>query len=334
MIQHSIRGASRKLQYGLVCVAMAASMAAPAFAQDKPLNYPSRPVRMVIGTTPGGALDGLTRLAAQKFGERFGQIAIVDNRPGAGTLLAQDIVANATPDGHTLLCASETLLLNGVFKRARYDVRKALTPVVWLTTTGYVLVVHPSVPAASVKEFIAHAKARPDALSYGTPGVATTLHVIWERLSLVTGMRLLHVPYKGGAPATLDVIGGQIQATITTVGNAMGPVKAGRVRGLATTGLKRMPAMADLPTIAEAAVPGFEAVSSYYLFVPAGVAPEIVQRVNAAMVQAMRSPEAQKAVLAEGAEVAPVHTPQELAVLLGRDYAEMEKTVRSAKLLQ
>jgi len=333
MIQQTTRGTSCRLRYGLLCAVMSGSFAATTFAQDKPLNYPNRSVRMVIGTTPGGALDGLTRLAAQKFGERFGQIAIVDNRPGAGTMLAMDIVAAANPDGHTILCASETLLLNGVFKRARYDVRKALTPVVWLTTTGYVLVVHPSVPATSVKEFIAHAKARPDALSYGTPGVATTLHVIWERLSLATGMRLLHVPYKGGAPATLDVIGGQIQATITTVGNAMGPVKAGRVRGLATTGLKRMPAMAELPTIAEAGVPGFEAVSSYYLFVPAGVSPEIVQRINVAMIQAMRSPEAQKAVLSEGADVASSHTPQELAILLSRDYAELEKVVRSAKLL-
>jgi tripartite-type tricarboxylate transporter receptor subunit TctC len=308
-------------------------IAATSFAQDKPANYPSRPVRMVIGTTPGGALDGLTRLAAQKFGERFGQTAIVDNRPGAGTLLAQDIVANANPDGYTLLCASETLLLNGVFKRARYDVRKALTPVVWLTNTGYVLVVHPSVPATNVREFIAYAKIKPGALNYGTPGVATTLHVIWERLSMATGMQLTHVPYKGGAPATLDVIGGQIQATITTVGNAQGPVRAGRVRGLATTGLKRMPAMAELPTIAESGVPGFEAVSSYYLFVPAGVLPQIVLRINAAMVQAMQSPEAQKAVLAEGAEVAAAQSPQELAAMLRRDYAEMEKVVRSAKMV-
>ncbi len=325
--------AGGRVRCGWLCLVFSPGLVLSSFAQDKPLNYPSRPVRIVIGTTPGGALDGLTRLAAQKFGERFGQIAIVDNRPGAGTLLAQDIVANATPDGHTLLCASETLLLNGVFRRARYDVRKALTPVVWLTTTGYVLVVHPSVPAASVKEFIAHAKAKPGVLSYGTPGVATTLHVIWERFSMATGMQLMHVPYKGGAPATLDVIGGQIQATITTVGNAMGPVKAGRVRGLATTGLKRMPAMAELPTLAEAGVPGFEAVSSYYLFVPAGVSMEIVQRINTAMVQAMRSPEAQKAVLAEGAEVAPAQSPQELATLLSRDYAELEKAVRSAKMM-
>jgi tripartite-type tricarboxylate transporter receptor subunit TctC len=178
MIPHTTRSACCKRRYGLLCALIAGGIADSSFAQDKLLNYPSRPVRIVIGTTPGGALDGLTRLAAQKFGERFGQIAIVDNRPGAGTLLAQDIVVNASADGHTLLCASETLLLNGVFKRARYDVRKALTPVVWLTTTGYVLVVHPSVPAASVRELIAHAKARPDALSYGTPGVATTLHVI------------------------------------------------------------------------------------------------------------------------------------------------------------
>lgn len=302
-------------------------------AQDKAPNYPTRPVRMVIGTTPGGALDGLTRLAAQKFGERFGYTAIVDNRPGAGTMLAMDIVAVAQPDGHTLLCASETLLLLGATQRTRYDVRKAFAPVAWLTTTGYVLVVNPAVPAANVKELIVFAKTKPGAVSYGTPGVGTTLHVIWERFSQLAGMQTLHVPYKGGALATLDVISGQIQATITTVGNAQGQVRAGRLRGLATTGLKRMPAMPELPTIAEAALPGFEAVSSYSLYVPAGVAPSIIRSINTAMAQAMQSAEARKSVMAEGAEIAPALTPEELRAKFEREFVEMEKVVRGAKML-
>lgn len=316
-------------------VMLAACFAAPAtlvYAQDKAQPYPMRPVRMVIGTTPGGALDGLTRLAAQKFGAHFGQNAIVDNRPGAGTQLAMDIVAAAQPDGHTLLCASETLLLLGAYKRPRYDVRKAFVPVSWLTTTAYVLIVNPAVPVTNVKEFIAYAKTKPGAVHYGTPGVGATQHVMWERFGMLAGAQFTHVPYKGGALATLDVLSGQIQATITTVGNALGPLKSNRARGLATTGLKRLQAMPDLPTMAEAALPGFEAVSYYSLYGPTGVAPAIVRSINAVMVQAMQSPEAQRAVSAEGAEVAPPLTPDELRAKFERDFVEMEKVVRSAKI--
>jgi tripartite-type tricarboxylate transporter receptor subunit TctC len=332
MMRQSDAGTCGRCRRAPAGILLLAGFAAASFAQEQPANYPTRPVRMVIGTTPGGALDGLTRLAAQKFGERFGHNAIVDNRPGAGTMLAMDIVAAAQPDGHTLLCASETLLLLGATRRTRYDVRKAFTPVAWLTTNAYVLVVNPSVPATNVKELIAYARTKPGAVSYGTPGVGTTLHVIWERFSRLADVLTLHVPYKGGALATLDVISGQIQATITTVGNAQGQVKAGRLRGLATTGLKRMPAMPELPTIAETALPGFEAVSSYSLYAPAGVAPAIIRGINTVMARAMQAPEAQKSVKAEGAEIAPAHTPDELRAKFEREFVEMEKVVRGAKI--
>ena len=228
---------------------------------DKVQGYPLRPVRIVVGTTPGGALDALARLIAQRFNAHYGQNAIVDNRSGAGTQLGMDVVAAAQPDGHTLLCASETVLLLGAQKRTRYDVLKTFTPVSWLTTTAYVLIVNPVVPAANVKEFIAYAKARPGEVRYGTPGVGATQHLIWERFGGLTGVQFAHVPYKAGALATLDVVSGQIQTTMTTLGNAIGPIKSNRVRPLAVTGLKRLQAMPELPTIAESALPGFEAVS-------------------------------------------------------------------------
>lgn len=322
------RGAMRCCLWMILC----ACTAAPTWAQDKTGAYPSRPVRVVVGITPGGALDAITRIAAQKISERFMQTAIVDNRPGGGTILAMDIVAAATPDGYTLLSASETLLLNGVLKRARYNVRKALMPVVKLSTNAYVMIVTPALPVTTVKEFIAHAKARPGALSYGTPGIGTTLHVTWERLSQLTGMQVVHVPYKGGAFATLDVMGGQIPATITTFPNASGPQRSGKVRGLATTGITRMPALPELPTVAEAALPGFEATSSYSFYVPAGVPAAIIRSINSEIAQGMQSAEARKAVLAEGAEIAPPHTAEVLRSQFERDFAEFEKAVRHANI--
>lgn len=309
-------------------------MCAQAAGQDKVSGYPARPVRIVVGTTPGGALDALARLIAQRFNAHYGQNAIVDNRPGAGTQLGMDVVAAAQPDGHTLLCASETVLLLGAQKRTRYDVLKTFTPVSWLTTTAYVLIVNPAVPAAHVKEFIAYAKTRPGEVRYGTPGVGATQHLIWERFGQLTGVQFAHVPYKAGALATLDVVSGQIQATMTTVGNAIGPIKSNRVRPLAVTGLKRLQAMPELPSIAESALPGFEAVSYYSLYAPSAVLPAIITSLNAVMAQAMQSTEAQRAVSADGAEITPAMTPKELRAKFERDFVEMEKAVRGAKILQ
>src|SRR5262245_45521475 len=184
-------------------------LALHAHAQTGAAEYPQRPIRILIGIAPGGGLDSITRLAAQKLTERLGQSAVVDNRPGGGTVIAMDLVQQAAPDGYTLLCSSETLMLNGVLKRAKYDVRAAFVPVVPLTIQPYLMVVNPSLPISSVGELIAYAKARPGALSFGTPGVGTALHIGWERFMAMARVEIVHVPYKGGAPAVVDVMSGQ-----------------------------------------------------------------------------------------------------------------------------
>ena len=311
---------------GLLCVAFA------AHAQQKFGEYPTKPIRIIVGIAPGGGLDTMTRVAAQKLSERFGQTAVVDNRPGAGTLLGMDLVQQAAPDGYTLLCASETLILNGVLKRARYDVRTAFVPIVRLTTQPYILVVNPALPVKSVKELIAYAKARPGALSFGTPGVGTTIHIGWERLIAMTGMKIVHVPYKGGAPAVIDAMSGEIQAVITTTITAGAHIKSGKLRAVAMTGPKRIQVYPNVPTVAESGAPGFELTNSYGFFAPAGVPQAVVAKINTATIEVMHAPETRKVLAADGAEAAPPATPAEFKAKFASDYTEMEKTITAASI--
>jgi tripartite-type tricarboxylate transporter receptor subunit TctC len=311
---------------GLLCSAFV------AHAQQKSAEYPTKPIRIVVGIAPGGGLDTMTRVAAQRLSERFGQTAVVDNRPGGGTVLGMDIVQQAAPDGYTLLCASETLILNGVLKRARYDVRKAFVPIVRLTTQPYIMVVNPSLPVRTVKDLIAYAKARPGVVNFGTPGIGTTLHVGWERLIAMAGIQVAHVPYKGGAPAVIDVMSGQIHTTITTTITAGAHIKSGKLRAVAVTGPKRVQVYPNIPTIAESGLPGYELTNSYGFFAPAGAPRPIIEKINAAVIEVMHAPETRKVLAADGAEAAPPATPDEFRAKFARDYAEMDKTIMIANI--
>jgi tripartite-type tricarboxylate transporter receptor subunit TctC len=309
---------------GLLCIAT------QAHAQSKSAEYPARPIRVVIGIAPGGGLDSITRVAAQRLTERLGQTVVVDNRPGAGTVLGMDLVQQAPADGYTLLCASETIILNGVLKRARYDVRTAFVPVVRLSTQPYILVAHPSLPG-TMKEVIAQAKARPGALSFGTPGIGTTIHIGWERLIAMTGINIVHVPYKGGAPAVLDAMSGEIHLVITTTITAGAHMKIGKLKAVAVTGPRRVSVYPEVPTVSES-LPGYELTNSYAFFAPAGTPLAIVRRMNEITLQAMHAPETRKVLAADGAEAAPPATPEEFKSRFLRDYAEMEKTIAGANI--
>jgi tripartite-type tricarboxylate transporter receptor subunit TctC len=319
-------------RYLFVAFAGSLCIAVPAHAQHKSAEYPTRPIRIIVGIAPGGGLDTMTRVAAQRLSERFGQTAVVDNRPGAGTLLGMDLVQQAAPDGYTLLCASETLILNGVLKRAKYDVRTAFVPIVRLTTQPYILVVNPALSVKSVKELIAYAKARPGAVSFGTPGVGTVIHIGWERLIAMTGIKVVHVPYKGGAPAVLDLMSGEIHTVITTTITAGPHMKSGKLRAVAVTGPRRVQVYPNVPTVSESGAPGFELTNSYGFFAPAGVPPPVVAKINTAVIEVMHAPETRKVLAADGAEAAPPATPAEFKAKLARDYAEMEKTIAAANI--
>ena len=305
---------------------------AAAAAQERPPGYPSKPIRVVIGIAAGGGLDTMTRLGAQKLAERWGQSVIVDNRPGGGTVLGMDLVAHAQPDGYTLLGASDTLMLNGVFKRAAYDVRKTFVPIVQLTTQPYLMIVNPAVPARSVKDLVALAKAKPGAMSYGSQGVGTTGHIGWERFKLMTGTDIVHVPYKGAAPAVIDTMSGQIQMTFSNIVTSGAHVRSGKLRGLAITGPRRGQVFPDMPTVSESGVPGFELANSYSYFAPAGTPPAIIRAINTVVTQGMHSPDTVKHLAADGSEPVAPATPEEFRAKFAREYAGLEKTVRAAKI--
>jgi tripartite-type tricarboxylate transporter receptor subunit TctC len=307
------------------CLASAAPFSDPA-------GYPRKPIRIVVGIAPGGGLDTMTRLGAQKLSERWGQSVIVDNRQGGGTVIGMDIVAEAVPDGYTLLGASDTLMLNGVLKRARYDVRKVFVPIVQLTTQPYVLVVNPSLPARSVKELVALAKAKPGALSYGSQGLGTTGHIGWERFKYLAGVDIVHVPYKGAAPAVIDVISGQIQMTFSNTVTSGAHLRSGKLRGLAITGSRRGKVFPDMPTVSEAGVPGFELSNSYAYFAPAGTPRAVISAINTVVTEGMHAPATVKALAADGSEVVPAARPEEFKARFDREYAELEKLVRTTRI--
>jgi tripartite-type tricarboxylate transporter receptor subunit TctC len=298
---------------------------ASAFAQAE---YPARPVRIVVPSPPGGGTDIVARVVAHHLSQSFGQQFFVENKPGAGNMIGIEAVARAAPDGYTLLMVASTLALNSVlYKKVPYDPVKDFTPITLTATAPNVLLVHPSVPARTLQEFIALAKSQPGKLSYGTPGIGTSPHLSMELLKSMAGIDLQHVPYKGTAAAVTDVIGGQIQATFSNALTAKPQVDAGRVRALAITGPKRVEALPNVPPVAEAGVPGYEAMQWYGLVAPAGTPAPIIERLNRETLKALRAADTRERLSSDGAE--PLgSTPAEFAA---RIRAEIDKWTRVAR---
>ncbi|MEA3195024.1 MAG: hypothetical protein QOD26_3357 [Betaproteobacteria bacterium] len=301
-----------------------------ALAQE----YPSRPVRIVVPSPPAGGTDIVARVLAMHFTKAFGQQFFVENKPGAGNMIGIEAVARSAPDGYTLLMSASTLALNSVlFKKVPYDPVRDFAPITLTATAPNVLLVHPSVPAQSLAEFIALAKAKPGALSYGTPGIGTSPHLSMELLKSMAGIDLQHVPYKGTAAAVTDVMGGQIAATFSNALTAKPQVDAGRVRALAITGPRRIEALPGVPPVAEAGVPGYEAMQWYGLLAPAGTPAAIVERLNVEALKALRSSEMKERLAADGAE--PLGgSPAEFAALIRRELDKWTRVARAAGIEQ
>jgi len=283
---------------------------------------------LIVSVAPGAGADAIARAVGQMLTERWGQNAVVDNRSGGGGVIATELVAKAPPDGYTLLSQGDTLMLQGVLKRVSFDVLKTFDPVVATSAQPYILLVGLNLPVKSIKDLIAYSAAQTVTYS-GSSGIGTVLHLGMERFAQISGAKLLFVPYKGSAPSIIAVMGGEIHMAAASAIAASAAVRTGKVRALATLGLTRIPAMPDLPTVAEQGFPGFKITNRYHLFAPAGTPRAIVAALNRVVSDGMHAPQMAQRLAADGSQPAERMTPEELRATIAREYAELEQQVKS-----
>ena len=314
-----------ELSLGVAALLSLATM--PAGAQD----YPTRPIRFVVGLAPGGGTDIVARIVAAKMTELMGQQVAVENRTGAGGAIATELVAKAAPDGYTLLlCNMATHAIGPALqKKLPYDHIRDFAPVSLLGTTPNILVVHPALPARTVKEFIALAKSNPGKMNYGTSGVGTALHLTMELFKSMTGTNLVHVPYKGGSGAATDLLAGQIEVMFANLPTQLQYIKTGRVRAIGISSAKRHPLVPDVPTIAEAGVPGFEVIVWHGMCGQAAMPRTVIDRLNEVVVKALASPDVQQRFGDQGLDAA-ASMPEQFAALIRSETAKWIKTVKAS----
>jgi tripartite-type tricarboxylate transporter receptor subunit TctC len=311
-----------------IAAALLATMTTAAAAQ----NYPDRPLRLIVPYAPGGGTDLTSRLIARRLSENFKQQVIVDNRAGGAGNIGCEIAAQSAPDGYTLLMAGISFSINvSIFPKLNYDPVKDFDPVSLVATVPLIVVVHPSVPAISIKELIALAKAKPGTLNYASGGTGTANHIAGELFKYMTATDIVHVPYKGGGPAIADVVGGQVQLLFNTMTSTVGFMNSGKLRALAVTGKQRSPGVPNLPTVAEAGVPGFDVGAWFGIVVPRGTPRALVNKLNGEIVRITRLPEAREQFTAQGAE-AIGSTPEEFARHLRTEIDKWAKVAKAAKM--
>jgi tripartite-type tricarboxylate transporter receptor subunit TctC len=309
-----------------VAVALAlAAIAGPAQAQD----YPNKPIRMIVGFAPGGGTDTTARPIAQRLGEILGTQVIVDNRPGAAGNIATEIVAKANPDGYTILMGTiAALSINpSLYEKLSFDPDRDLAPVTQAVDSTNILSLHPSVTAGSVKELIVLAKSK--SLSYGSSGVGGTGHLAGELFNVMSGTKLVHIPYKGGGPAMVDLVAGQVQVVFATAASAVPQIKSGRIKGIAVTTLKRSALMPELPTIAEGGLAGYDANNWYGLLVPAKTPRAIIDRLNKETVKVLNMPELKTFLFNQGLDAAP-STPEAFGAYIKSERIKWAKVVKAS----
>ena len=316
------------MQSILRCLALSWLCISPALAAEA---YPTKPVRFVITFPAGGPTDTVVRLVGERLTQEWGQPMIIDNRGGAGGIVGTEIVAKAAPDGYTFLVGTAGgMTINPALQpKLPYDPFRDFVPVGMLVQNPQILVAHPSVQAKNVKELVALAKAQPGKLNFASAGTGTATHLGLELLKLTTGIEAVHVPYKGGAPATTDLIAGQVQLLWVSIPSVLPHVKGGRLRALAVSTSKRSASAPDVPTVAESGYPGFEYSNWNALFAPAKTSPAVVKKVNASVVGALRQPDVAQRLTSQGADPAP-GTPEELGRYMRTDHERWKKVIRAA----
>jgi tripartite-type tricarboxylate transporter receptor subunit TctC len=311
----------------LFAVAVLLAVVIPAQAQ-----YPVRPVRLIVPFPPGGGTDTMARVVAPKLSEFLGQQVVAENRGGAGANIGAELAAKSAPDGYTLLLVTITNAIGAsVYTKLNYDLVRDFAPITRLATTPHILVVHPSVPVKSVKEFIAFARARPGELAYSSSGSGSTAHLAGELFNSLTGVKTVHVPYKGGGPSMIALVGGEVSVCFATMPSAINYVKSGRLRGIAVTTAQRSPSTPQLPTIAETGIPGYEAGSWYGLSAPAGTPKEVIGRLHAETIKVMGLPDVKERLFNAGFEIV-TSTPEQFAAFTRNEIQKWGKIVKAAGL--
>ncbi len=314
----------------LVSLAIAAGatcISSAAFAQA----FPSKPIRFLVGFAPGGSTDIVARLIAQKMSESIGQQVVVENRPGAGSNIAAEALAKSPPDGHTILACTTGLfaIQPFLFKKLPYDPEKDLLPVTQTGSLPYIIVVHPSLPVQGVRDFVALAKRRPGELNYASSGVGTASHLSAEYFRTAAAIAMVHVPYKGTGQAMSDLLGGQVVLMFDQPVSSLPHVKAGKLKVLGISSGKRFPSLPEIPTVAEQGMTGFEAISWSGVCAPGRTPPEIVARLNAEVVKALKSPDVSERLLRDGIE--PIgSSPEEFRAHTRREREKWGKVVRDS----
>ena len=314
-----------RLRLLIVGAALAVATAASP-AQD----YPARPIRLILGFAPGGSTDLVARVVGQKMAEAWIQQVVVDNRPGANGMIGADLVAKANPDGYSLLLSSiGPMAINASLYKMPYDIVADFAPVTYTGNVTNLLVVHPSVAAASVKELIALAKAQPGKLTFGSSGTGGAPHMAVELFKILAKVNVVHVPYKGGGPAMADLVGGQISGSFASMPSSIPFVRAGKLRALAVTAPKRSPAEPQVPTISEAGIPGFAVLDWQGLFTTAKTPPAIVNKLNAEVVRILALPDVVEKLAVAGVEI-QTSTPREWGDFVKSEIAKWGKVVKEA----
>jgi len=314
---------------GLICAALAAAAGAvPSTSSGQ--AYPVKPVRVVVPSSAGGGTDIVARIIMPELAKRLGQQVVIDNRPGAGTMIGIEAAAKSPADGYTLLMGLSTLAINSALKNnVPYDPVRDFAPITVAVTSASILVVHPSVPVKTLKELIAFARARPGQLNYASAGAGTYPHMTYELFLSMAGLKMVHIPYKGTAPAMIDMIAGQVATMAATVLTGLPHIRTGRLRPLGITSAKRNAVVPDIPTVAEGGLPGYESVQWYAVLAPAKTPRDIIARLHADLVQILHSPGIKKRFAADAAETVG-NTPEAFARHLRSELDKWAKVARDA----
>jgi tripartite-type tricarboxylate transporter receptor subunit TctC len=306
-------------------VVLATLVLMPAHAQ----SYPNRAVRVLVPLSAGGGMDTVARGLGQRLGDVLGQSFVVDNRPGAGSQIALEILAASAPDGHTLMMIIATTVVHPILYKSRFDILRDFTPVSQVSAQGYVLVVHPAVPVKSVAELVQYLRANPGKLNYGSSGIGSPIHMSGELFQIATGTRIIHIPFKGMGAAYNDLVGGHVELSFPTIISSIPHINAGRLRALAVTPATRVPALPDIPTMAEAGVPGVVVLNWYGLIAPARTPKRVIDQLAGETIKSMQAPEMTKRLVAEGS-TAVGSSPQQFAAHLRAEHELWSKVIKQA----